>query len=254
MYPIIFSVGQLNVYTHGVMIALGALVGGLAIYLIGRRNDYNNEYHIEYLFDLIVFSLLGGIIGARILYVIIYFNQFYNYKEMFFIWYGGLVSFGGMVGGFLTAWLILNKRKEPVLKWFDLGMIGLLIGWAFGRIGCLLAGDSFGVYTTSIIAIWGRIPTQIFESVWVLICAGLLFLLLRKKEDWQLPNGVIFLSGIGLYSLGRFTIDFFRDEEIFFRYLHASQWGSLLIFIVVVVVLWQLLKGRKVSRNGNESF
>lgn len=244
MYPIIFSIGRVNIYTHGVMIALGAIVGGLAIYFIAKRKDYNNEYHVEYVFDLVVFSLLGGIIGARILYVILYFNQFTSYKEMFFIWYGGLVSFGGMIGGFLTAWLILRSKKEPILKWFDLGIIGLLIGWAFGRIGCLLSGDSFGVLTSSWIAIWGRIPTQIFESVWVLICAGVLYLLLRKKEDWRLLDGTIFLSGIGLYALGRFVIDFFRDEPILFHFFHASQWGSLLIFITIVIILSQLLKKR----------
>lgn len=249
MYPIIFSIGKVNVYTHGVLIALGAIVGGLAIYFIGRNKGYQT-IHIQYLFDLIVFSLLGGIIGARILYVILYFNQFYSYKEMLFIWYGGLTSFGGIIGGFLVAWLYLRIRREPVLKWFDLGIIGLLIGWAFGRVGCLLSGDSYGVITSSWIAIWDRVPTQIFESVWVLISAGLLYFILNKKEDWQLPDGAVFLSGIGLYSLGRFVVDFFRDENVFVYLFKASQWASLLILIVVIIILWQILKRKKVSAHG----
>lgn len=243
MYPILFSFGRLNVYSHGLMMAIGAIAGGLIIFYLAKRKNLATNFVL----DLCVFALLFGIIGSRILYVILYFDQFQRFREVFFIWYGGLVSYGGIAGGFLVAYLYLKAKKQPILKWFDIGIIGLLIGWAFGRVGCLLNGDSYGLITQSKIAIWGRIPTQIFESTWVIIAAGLCYVGLGVKAKKHLPDGIIFISGIGLYALGRFVIDFFRDEPIIVWFLKGSQVGSLIIFILAILVILYLIKYRKES-------
>ena len=241
MYPILFSLGRLNVYSHGLMMAIGAVAGGLVIFYLAKRKGLKTNF----ILDLCVFTLLAGIIGSRILYVILYFDQFQRFREVFFIWYGGLVSYGGIAGGFLVAFLYLKAKKEPVLKWFDVGMIGLLIGWAFGRVGCLLNGDSFGLISQSKIAIWGRMPTQIFESIWVIIAAGLCYVGLGFKAKKHLPDGIIFISGIGLYALGRLAVDFYRDEPTIIWFLKGSQLGSLIIFILAILAIFYLIKHRK---------
>lgn len=241
MYPILFSIGSVHIYTHGLLMVIGATFGGFVIYLLAKQKRYNTSF----LFDLLVYSFLAGLIGARILYVILYFNQFANFKEILLIWYGGLVSYGGIIGGLLVAYLILKAKRENIYKWFDIGIIGLLIGWAFGRIGCLLNGDSYGILSSSKIAIWGRIPTQVFESIWVVVLATGLYWFSTRKNSSNLPTGFIFLTGIGAYSLGRFVIDFWRDENKFLLGLKVGQLGSLIVLIGSVVIIYLLVNKRK---------
>lgn len=244
MYPILFSVGRINIYTHGLMMAIGAAFGGLIIFFLAKKQGLKTNL----ILDLCVYAMFAGLIGSRILYVILYYNEFSSFKEMLYIWYGGLVSYGGIIGGLLIAWLFLKTKKEQVLEWFDVGIIGLMVGWAFGRIGCFLNGDSFGYLSYSWISIWGRIPTQLFESAWSLIVASLLtFVGLRFKEKLKLPNGVIFLSGLALYAIGRFTIDFWRDEPVTFWFLKTGQLGSVVVVVIAVLSILYLIK--KVGRS-----
>lgn len=239
MYPILFTVGKVNVYTHGLMIVLGALIGGYLLYYLAKIRQLDTQF----LFDLIIYSMLGGIIGARLLYVIIYYYQFASPLEMLYIWYGGLISYGGIAGGLLVAWLILKRKNQNIWQWFDIGIIGLLVGWAVGRIGCLLNGDSVGMIINSKIAIWGHLPTPIFESIWCLIVAGISYYLLKNKDKYVLPNGFIFWTSVGLYGLGRAVIDYFRDENSLLWILKSGQIGGLaILFIAIAMIL--ILRGR----------
>lgn len=247
MYPILFSLGRLHVYTHGLLMAIGGIVGGLTIYYLARQKKLPTDFVL----DLCVYSLFAGIIGARILFVILYFDQFQSFREMLYIWYGGLVSYGGLIGGLLIAWLYLRAKKQPVLKWFDLGVIGLLVGWVFGRVGCLLNGDSVGIISQSKIAIWGRIPTQVFESIWAIIAAKLCYFGLNKQTTQvkkHLPDGIIFILGLGLYAIGRFVIDFYRDEPITLWILKDGQIASLLVLILAILAGWFLIKNKSLDK------
>jgi phosphatidylglycerol:prolipoprotein diacylglycerol transferase len=246
MYPILLSIGRVNIYTHGFMIALGAIVGGLVIYFLAKKDNLN----IAILFDLIIYSLLGGFVGARLLYIVLYPHQFNGILDMLAIWYGGLVSFGGLAVGLFVAWLVLKAKKEPIYKWFDIGIIGLLVGWAIGRIGCLLNGDSLGILSVSKIAIWGRIPTQLFESFWSLVVAGICFWLLAKKKA-ILPDGMIFWFGLGSYALGRFVIDFFLDENKIFLSLKPGQIGSIILFLLAFIIVLAMMRMRKEEPNAD---
>jgi len=248
VYPILFSIGQVNFYTHGLMIAIGCLVGGLTIFGLARREKLPTKF----LFDLIVFSLFAGLIGARIAYVVLYYYQFQNWHEMFFIWYGGLVSFGGLIFGFLAAWLILKRRKQNILKWFDVGIIGLLFGWGFGRIGCFLSGDTPGIISDSWLAIQGEIPVSLFEAIWVFVLAGALLYLSHFNFIKKFGDGFIFFVGVGGYALGRFAIDFIREENIFY-FLRGGQIASLSLFIFVLIILifkYFLAKSKNSVLNG----
>lgn len=234
MYPIFFSLGRVNFYTHGLMIALGCLIGGYLIFYLAKQERLPRKF----LFDLLVFSLFAGIIGARIAYVILYYYQFQNWHEMLLVWYGGLVSYGGIILGFLVAGLILRKKRQNVLQWFDIGIIGLLLGWVFGRVGCLLSGDTPGLTSLAKIAIWGQIPVALFEAIWSFILAGVLFYFYRYQREFirKFGNGFIFFSGIALYSLGRFIIDFWRQDSMLY-FLKAGQAVSLVVFIGTILIL-----------------
>lgn len=250
MYPILFHLGKVNFYTHGLMIALGAIVGGVIIFYLAKKEGLSRKF----LFDTLIYSLFVGIIFARITYIIFYYYQFVNWKEMFLIWYGGLVSFGGILGGFLAAGLILKKRGEIVLKWFDLGIIGFLAGWAIGKVGCLFSLDTPGIASGAKIAIWGQIPVALFESIWAAMLAILLFYLIVRQRSWvsQFRDGFLFLIGLGGYSLGRFGIDFWRTDSILWLSLKSGQIASLVILLITIaltyfyVLVWR--KGRRASK------
>lgn len=251
MYPIIFSFGKVNIYSHGLLIALGAIGGGLVIYFLAKKENLSRRF----LFDTLIYSLLGGIIGSRIIYVIAYYYQFANWKEFFYVWDGGFVSFGGIFFGFLTAGLILKKNKENILKWFDLGTIGLFFGWSIGRIGCLLTGDVVGVTSRSKIAIFGQIPVALFESIWcfIIACVLLYLLIWQKKFLSKFQEGFIFTVGSIAFLLGRFTIDFWRVDRILVFGLKAGQVTSLILIIFLTGFLYLkiLKRGPSVPRSQN---
>jgi len=246
MHPILFRIGQVNFYTHGLMIALGALVGGWVIYLLAKKEKLPTKS----LIDLLVYSLFLGVIGARIVYLILYYYQFSNWHEAFYIWYGGLVSYGGMIGGFLTAGLILKKRRQNILKWFDIGIIGMLIGWSLGKIGCFLSGDIVGIASGSKIAIDGQIPVSLLESGWALVLALILIYLFIAKKDFfaRFRDGLIFFLGIGGYALGRFIIDFTRADNIFILSLKAGQIASLVVLLIsIMAIIYIFMKSKGAS-------
>lgn len=239
MYPIFFHIGMVNFYSHGLMIALGAIVGGGLIYFLAKRENFNRRF----LIDLLLYSLVAGVLGARILYLILYYYQFANLKEMWLFWQGGLVSFGGFFFGFLVAGLYIWKKGESILKWFDIGIIGLFFGWVLGRIGCYFTGDIAGVNP--------HLSVPLLEAGWSLILAfGLFYLYWRKNIFLFYKPGMMFYIGLIGYFLGRFIIDFWRQEPIIIFHLRGGQIGSLSIIIILAVIFYWLyikefLKGDK---------
>ena len=230
MYPILFRIGKINFYSHGFMIAVGFLVATTVLFWLAKREKLSQDK----LFDTIIYVFLIGLISSRITYFIIYYNQFNSWLDIFKFWEGGLVSWGGLIGGFIAAAIILIRQKEKVLKWFDLGTIALLTGWAFGRVGCFLNGCCHGVKSASKLTMHGMVPIQLIESAWVLILAIALFLLIKYRLIKNRFDGMIFLLGVGGYCIGRFIIDFWRQEDILFLRLKPGQIASLVVLIGVL--------------------
>ena len=129
---------------------------------------------------------------------------------------------------------------KDVLKWFDLGMIGFLVGWFLGRIGCMLSGDVLGVAISSKIAIGGLAPVALIESIWSIVLAAILFYLIRYQKNLvnRFKDGFIFTLGIVGFSLGRFIIDFFRAENILFWHIKTGQFVALLILLGVIIFFY----------------
>jgi phosphatidylglycerol:prolipoprotein diacylglycerol transferase len=228
MYPIIWSFGPINIYSHGLMMALGALIGGVLLYFLARRKNLPTYF----ILDLILFSMLAGLVGARLLFFLLYLNQFDHWYEVFFVWWGGLVSFGGLFAGLLTAALYLKNKQQSVWQWFDLSIAGILVGWAIGRVGCFLTGDVMGI---------NNYPVTLAESGWCLVAAGLCLALIFQKR-WTLKPGMIFSIGLGLYGLGRLIIDFLREENIIFWRLNLNQWGDILVLALAIIFFFIIMK------------
>jgi len=235
MYPILFSYGSLTLYSYGLMLALAFLSGiAWAVYM-GKKEGLKEELVL----DLSLFSLIASIIGARVVYVIFFWPSFKNNVwEIFMIWHGGLVFYGGVLFAILTLAFMIHRKKLPVLKLLDIAAPTTAIGYAIGRIGCFLNGCCYGVVCD---LPWGvhfphlsglRHPTQLYASF-----AGLFIFLslviLWKRRSFE---GQLLLTGLILYSVYRFLIEFIRTSPVSLYGLTQAQLASILIFLAALIM------------------
>ena len=232
MYPILFSFLKITIYSHGVLVATGLILGGVIIFILARDEGLSTKR----LLDLLLYSVVAGLIGARINYIISYHNLFSNPGEYFAIWRGGMVSYGGIIFGFGFAIWYLYKIKENVWRWLDIGVIGLMLGWTFGRIGCFLAGDILGKVTKSSFGLvmpaidsLPRQPVPLYEAFATLIIFAVLLIIYKTRV---LKDGLLFFAGFGLYFIARFIIEFTRIYEQVFAGLSFSQIALIILFII----------------------
>ena len=143
MYPELFEIPfiHLTVQSYGLMIVIGFLS---AVYII-RRLSRNITPNPQLITNAALYSLIAGVVGARLFYVIHHFDKFQREPlSVFAIWQGGLELLGGVLLAITIIILYTRYHKLPVRRYLDILAIGLMLALAFGRIGCLLKGDCFG--------------------------------------------------------------------------------------------------------------
>jgi phosphatidylglycerol:prolipoprotein diacylglycerol transferase len=186
-------------------------------------------------------ALLGGLVGARLLYV---FFQWPLYSaaplDILKIWQGGLVWYGGLIAGFIAFYAWLRFKKEPLLPWVDIMTPGMALGHGFGRLGCFFAGCCYGMpcdlpwaatftHPESLAPLNVALhPSQIYEAGLTLALAAFLVYLSRKNSG-RPGTGLIFSIYLLGYGLLRFFVEFTRDDDRGPRALGLSstQWVSL---------------------------
>jgi len=143
MFPELFEIPFIHVTlkSYGLMMVIGFLA---AVYLI-RRLSRNITPDPQLITNAALYSLIGGVVGARLFYVIHYFEHFKeNPASVFAIWHGGLELLGGVILAITIILFYLLYHKLPVRQYLDILAIALMLALAFGRIGCLLNGCCFG--------------------------------------------------------------------------------------------------------------
>lgn len=240
MHPILFKIGGLTFYTHGVLAVLGIILCAWIVNGLARREKLDREF----LFDNIVWAVLVGIIGARITYFLLYRDQFSSLKEILYLQNGGLVSYGGFIPGAIIFAILLKYQKQPVAKWFDIMSIGFAAALVIGRIGNLMAGEYAGKLSFSKYTINNVIPINLYEGILVAIIGLILYLVyLKKKTRFA---GLLAWLFVFLYGIGRAVIDIWRDENIVFWHLNLSQVTSIvlaLLALVMMIYLWRTGEG-----------
>lgn len=232
MYPVLFQVGTVSIYAFGLFLALGIVAGGVVAALASRRMHLSTHG----LFDIILFIIFVGVIGARIAYVIAYPAYFRppqgSLLQVLALWQGGLVFYGAIAGGLLAVWYVFRHNHHELWKWFDVTMLSFLSGSFFGHVGCMLGGCGGGVATTLPIAIEGKLPTHLIEGMWALILLALGSLMYLKNPAFK-KAGLLFLIGALLYLAVRLLLDLYRPITL--------KWGSLPVAQVLDVILLALV-------------
>ena len=143
MYPELFEIPfvHVTVKSYGLMMVIGFLAAVSLIKHLGRKITPDPQL----VTNAALYSLIGGVVGARLFYVIHYFENFTeDPASVFAIWEGGLEFLGGVIVAITIIFLYLLYHKLPIRRYLDILAIGLMLALVFGRIGCFLNGCCYG--------------------------------------------------------------------------------------------------------------
>lgn len=246
MNRVALDLGFFQIYWYSLFILFGIFTALFVIYKELKREQLD----VDKFFDMAIYAIIIGILGARIYYVLFNLNYYStNIVEIFQIWNGGLAIHGGILFGGLFILYYTKKYKLDTLKFLDIIVVGLIIAQAIGRWGNFFNNEAYGVETTLTslrnmhlpeFIIDGMhinnhyyTPTFLYESLWNVL--GFIILLIVRKNK-NLKIGV--LSGIYLtwYSLGRFFIEGLRLDSLMFMNIRVAQLVSLLLFIIGIIL------------------
>ncbi len=285
--PIAFTVGFLSVHWYSLMYLVGfAVVYGLLQWRVKKREYLNvisyqssvirkntknvekndDKFQVmdfrELLFDLLLAAFVGGLIGARLGYALIYNTSYFLLHPIKIISpYGlggdfeglyGMSYHGAMIGGIAGVYVYSKIKKLNFLNYADFIVPALSLGYFFGRLGNFLNGELFGRITTSKFGMYFagspnvlRYPSQILEA---LMEGLLLFIILWKlRNQKRMPTGFLFALYIFGYSAMRFICEFFRDPDVQLGYIFLGLTMGQVLSIVSVFILagWLCLKNKK---------
>jgi phosphatidylglycerol:prolipoprotein diacylglycerol transferase len=244
VHPIAFQWGPLTIHWYGVMIALAFLAGLWTATRRARRENISSER----IADIVLWLMVGGILGARIVYVTTYWKDEFAgqpLSEIFMIQHGGLVYYGGLIGAALAGFICIRWKKLPLWKTVDVLAPSCALGNFFGRIGCLLNGCCYGRACNLPWAIrfppghpTGGLPvhpTEIYDALDNFILYLLLAWLFRRKKF----DGEVFATYLIGYAITRTVMEYFRGDyppdQIHFG-LTPGELISIPIFIAGLVL------------------
>lgn len=238
MFPVIAKIGPFYIYSYGLMVAIGFAAATLLAYKHADESGINKERVI----DLGIVMLIGGIVGARIVYIALNFKYYMaNPLEIVNLTKGGLVWYGAFIAGLIISVWFLKINKISFWTAADLFAPYIALAQAFGRIGCLLNGCCYGSVVPPGFMLGltfhgesvARYPTQIMSATALFA----IFIILRIWQRKRHFLGEIFLGYGLLYSIKRFIIEFLRgDYPKILLGLTISQLVSLAIFTVSTVL------------------
>ena len=247
MKPVLFQIGRFPVSSFGVFLLLAFVVGILLL----RARAARLRWDAGEVLDLSLYAIIGGVIGARIGYVLVNWRDFATDPvRVLTIWRdAGLVFYGALLGGGAVAWLYGRRRGWGLGQIADAAAPGLALGYGIAMVGTLLYGLNYGraaVLPWSV-QLFGepRHPTQIY----LLVAAVAIFGVLAWREQRPHPPGRVFWEFLVLYALARIIVEFYMDSPRVFGPLTLAQ-GVNIVVAVLAGIVWAVLGKRPASAPG----
>lgn len=247
MNRVAFNIFGVNVYYYSLCILLGVIVAYILITREGKKQGLPKEF----ISDLIFYTLIIGILGARVYYCV--FNLDYylaNPSEILKIYNGGLAIHGGVIAGLIFVYFYTKKKNVSFIKILDIVAPAVIIAQSFGRWGNFFNQEAHGGITTyqnlknmhipefiiNGMHIEGKYyyPTFFFESIWCLI--GFIILMIARRNK-NLRKGFQIGFYFIWYGIGRFFIEAFRTDSLMFFGLKIAQIVSLIGIIIGIIII-----------------
>jgi phosphatidylglycerol---prolipoprotein diacylglyceryl transferase len=256
--------GPLTIPTFGLMVATGLLVAAYILQAdFNRRRGQLQKYASpknagaegakDEGFLIIGIAGLAGLVGARLYHVLESPRELIADPSVLISRFG-FAWFGGLLGGFVALVILAGRFRIPLLEFLDLCSPAAAVGYAIGRIGCLLSGDGdYGVPTTlpwgisfpnGVVPTLERVhPTPLYEFFIWLAIAAFLWHLGKKALSGARPMGEVFCGYLILTGVARFLIEFIRINPPAFYGLSNAQTASLLSIVIGTILLWRIRSG-----------
>ena len=224
-----------KISTYTIFVGLGLIIGLIWYFITVPKKENVNKDNAYY---IVLFALLFGFIGSKILVVIenlnIIIKDISNIKYLII---SGKSIVGGLIGGYLGARFIKKRLNIQSVRTGNSIAPAIALGMAIGRIGCFLTGCCYGIETNLPIGInfgdgINRIPTQLIESIFCLIL--FIYLLYKQKKDKDLTPGILFKKLVLYYFVFRFLIEFIRGTSKNILFLSIYQIICLLGIIFMI--------------------
>ena len=233
--PVAFNLGPLEVRWYGLFMALSVLVGTILLNAGARRKGIDGDALVA----AALWVVLGGVAGARLMYVATSWGMFReNLWEVLRVDHGGLSFHGALLGGLITGLIALRRNSRLFLAGSDLVVPGLCLGYALVRIGNIFNGEVLGRTATALP--FPRHPAQLYG-----VAIGLVLLAIHTRDS-RLPHaeGSLFWRFVIHYSVLRAVVEeTFRENPLFWPVLHSEAHGVGFFTLTQLVTPLALLVG-----------
>ena len=263
MFPELFRIPGLGipVATYGLLLAIGFM---LALWIAARLAERDGLPKAR-IYDLGLYILAAALVGAKLLMIVTEYDSEGGWRRVFsfdFLRSGG-VFYGGFIAAVAVSVFLMHRYKLPWRKTADAFAPGIALGHAIGRLGCFSAGCCWGKPTDSWIGVHfteraheltdvpidaALVPTQLIEALSNFLIFGFL-LWLRKRRKF---DGQIIYAYLVVYSVARFTIEFWRDDPRGqLLWFSTSQFISIILFAIgLVLMIYHLRRGTGSTQEG----
>lgn len=209
------KIGPITIHMYGVMIAIGFFMALIMTLRRGKKRDFDEDI----IFGIFFCAVIGGPLGARLLYYIVELPAIIQNPSILWNFKNGYVVYGGIIGGILCSLIYCKIKKTAFIPYFDLAIPSVALAQGFGRLGCQFAGCCYGQETDGWCSVTFQnsnyapngiklLPTQLVSSAGDFLICGILLLYAKKKPQ----NGRVAALYLLLYGIGRFIIEFFRND------------------------------------------
>ncbi|NIA02247.1 MAG: prolipoprotein diacylglyceryl transferase [Nitrospirae bacterium] len=254
--PEFFSVGPLTIYWYGLLFVIGVVLA----YFVLRSIYKEQKYKLEDLDSVGIYLFIGLVVGARLGHIVFYdFDYFWkNPLEILQVWNGGLASHGAAIGVFVAYLVWIAVHKVKFFKYADALVVAFPLVATFVRLGNFVNSEIVGIPTDSAVGVtfvqlgenFARHPVQLYSSLMNLSIFVVLIVLYKKYYKKSTDGFFLFLY-MGLYFIGRFVVEFWKDLHALPESFPLSMGQVLSIAPVLIAAVYFIFYFPKLNKGKN---